>query len=64
MSQQNGIDRYADWEKHQSQQFRQQQCGYLDLPYVPSKKGRKFVAKPSVQTAKTQVVKVWHEGAD
>jgi len=64
MSQQNGTDRYSDWEKRQSQQFRQQQCGYLDLPYVPSKKGRKFVAKSSVQQARTKPPKVWHEGAD
>jgi hypothetical protein len=62
MSQQGQPSRYSDWERQQSQQFRQQQSGYLDLPYVPSKKKQKSVSKK--QQPQTKLVKVWHEGAD
>ena len=62
MTQQGASVHYADWEKQQSQQYRQVQCGYLDLPYVPYKKNKtSTVKKDQVQT---KVVKVWHEGAD
>jgi len=62
MSTQVGSGRLGDWERKQTQQYSQQQGGYLDTPYLNDKKKKQSVMKQ--QPTKTAVVKVWHEGAD
>ena len=61
MSGQVGTGRLGDWERKQTQQYSQQQAGYLDVPYLNEKKNKQSVKKQQVQA---KVVKVWHEGAD
>ena len=62
MSGQVGSGKLGDWDRKQTQQYSQEQAGYLDLPYMCRKKTQKSVVKKQQNQAK--VVKVWHEGAD
>jgi hypothetical protein len=62
MSNQVGSDKHGDWDHKQTQQYSQQQGGYLDTLEIRSKKNKQsFLKKPQIQT---KLVKVWHEGAD
>ena len=62
MSVQHGSDQHQGWEIKQTQQYSQQQGGYLDMPCLPVKKSKKSPVKK--QEIQARSVKVWHEGAD
>ena len=62
MSIQHGSGKQGDWENKQTQQYSQQQGGYLDVPTNPLKRNKQSVIKK--QEIQAKVVKVWHEGAD
>ena len=62
MSTQVNSERHGDWDRKQTQQYSQQQGGYLDQPFLSDKKSKQSILKK--QQIQAKVVKVWHEGAD
>jgi hypothetical protein len=62
MSTQHGSGKQGNWEAKQTQQYSQQQGGYLDVSETLNKKNKPSVLKRP--QAPARVAKVWHEGAD